>query len=61
MAVIACFNSAAVGRLKWTRASLPLQVQEVFVELEKTMSSESSYKSYRETLKNSTPPCIPYL
>ena len=33
----------------------------MLAELERTVSSEAAYKAYRETLKNSTPPCIPYL
>lgn len=60
-AIIACFNSAHIGRLQWTFASLPPQIQEIFTELNSLMATESAYKVYREALKNSTPPCIPYL
>ena len=30
MAIIACFNSAAVGRLRWTKVALPVPFQEVY-------------------------------
>ncbi|KAJ5078864.1 ras guanine nucleotide exchange factor i-related [Anaeramoeba ignava] len=61
MALLAGFNSSAIYRLKFTWAEIPKRQIEVFEQLEKEMSSDSSYKGYRDALKGVNPPCIPYL
>jgi len=61
MAILGALNSLAVHRLKWTRSELPPVAQKTLVDLEKTMSSDSSFKTYRDTLMQCQPPCIPYL
>ncbi|KAJ5075568.1 ras guanine nucleotide exchange factor i-related [Anaeramoeba ignava] len=61
MALLAGFNSSAIYRLKFTWGEIPRRQIEVFDQLEKEMSSDSSYKGYREALKGVNPPCIPYL
>eukprot|EP00002_Diphylleia_rotans_P000841 TRINITY_DN1044_c0_g2_i2.p1 TRINITY_DN1044_c0_g2~~TRINITY_DN1044_c0_g2_i2.p1 ORF type:complete len:942 (+),score=200.02 TRINITY_DN1044_c0_g2_i2:261-2828(+) len=61
MAVISGLNTSAVHRLKFTREEIPKRSMEVFTSLEELMSSESSFKRYRETLHNCQPPCMPYI
>jgi len=61
MAFLGGFNNAAVTRLKFTRQLLPNRSLVVLGDLEKVMSVDQSYKIYRESLKVSNPPCIPYL
>eukprot|EP01114_Cavostelium_apophysatum_P016104 TRINITY_DN4525_c0_g1_i1.p1 TRINITY_DN4525_c0_g1~~TRINITY_DN4525_c0_g1_i1.p1 ORF type:complete len:1270 (-),score=350.50 TRINITY_DN4525_c0_g1_i1:96-3905(-) len=61
MAFLGGFNNAAVTRLKFTKALIPKRILDGLAEMEKLMSVDSSYKSYREAIRSSTPPCIPYL
>jgi len=61
MAIIAGLNFSSVFRLRYTREEMPAQTQKTIQELEKIMSSESSFKFYRSKLAASDPPCIPYL
>jgi len=61
MAIIAGLSFSSIFRLRYTRDELPAQSHKVLKELEHIMSSESSFKMYRQVLAASTPPCIPYL
>ncbi|KND01618.1 uncharacterized protein SPPG_03416 [Spizellomyces punctatus DAOM BR117] len=62
MAVLAGVNSAAVLRLRQTRKLLQnRQSYRNYQALEKLMSSERSFAIYRQTLRRSDLPCIPYL
>ncbi|KAL6047267.1 Guanine-nucleotide dissociation stimulator CDC25 [Balamuthia mandrillaris] len=61
MEVMAGFNSAAVHRLKHTRAALSERSKELLEELEKTLSADGAYKNYRDSLSRVDPPCLPYL
>lgn len=61
MAIIAGLSFSSVFRLHWTREEMPAQPQKTMKELEQIMSSESSFKVYRQRLAASDPPCIPYL
>jgi hypothetical protein len=61
MAFIAGFNKAAVTRLKHTFKEMNAKSQRKLQELERIMSAESSYKSYRGRLHSVQPPCIPYV
>ncbi|KAJ5074064.1 ras guanine nucleotide exchange factor i-related [Anaeramoeba ignava] len=61
MALIAGINSTPVHRLKQTWTEIPYRSYEIFNGLLDLMSSNSSYKNYRTSLRNSVPPCIPYL
>ncbi|KAI9089827.1 ras guanine nucleotide exchange factor domain-containing protein [Phlyctochytrium arcticum] len=62
MAVLAGVNSAAVLRLRQTRKLLQnRQSYREYQALEKLMSSEKSFALYRQTLRKSDLPCIPYL
>jgi len=61
MAILAGLSNAAVARLKHTKAALPPKIAKLSAELEEMMSSMSSFKNYRETVKNSAPPFIPFV
>ncbi|KAJ3181126.1 hypothetical protein HDU85_003831 [Gaertneriomyces sp. JEL0708] len=62
MAVLAGINSAAVLRLRQTFKLLrSRQSYRNYLALEKLMSSERSFHYYRQSLKRSELPCIPYL
>ncbi|TPX72779.1 hypothetical protein SpCBS45565_g00096 [Spizellomyces sp. 'palustris'] len=62
MAVLAGVNSAAVLRLRQTRKLLQnRQSYRNYQALEKLMSSERSFAIYRQALRRSDLPCIPYL
>jgi len=61
MAVISALHSAPISRLKLTKKEMnskALKTVDVFMEL---MSSESSFKRYREDLKSSNEPCVPFI
>jgi len=60
-AVITAFNSSPIGRLKWTKEKLSKRSKQTLYDVEQLMSMQSSYKIYRETLKNCPPPAIPYI
>lgn len=61
MSVFAALVSAPVRRLKATWAELPAAAQEAFKALEALFSHSSSYKTYREALREAALPCVPYL
>ncbi|KAI7886138.1 ras GEF [Lichtheimia hyalospora FSU 10163] len=62
MAVLAGLNSAPVLRLKQTREAMTdKKIYKQFQSLERLMSSDRSFSSYRLALKASEPPGVPYL
>ncbi|RCH84907.1 hypothetical protein CU098_003692, partial [Rhizopus stolonifer] len=62
MAILAGINSAAVLRLKQTRQVVSTKkVYKQFQSLERLMSTDRSFSSYRMALKASDAPGIPYL
>lgn len=62
MAILAGINSASVLRLKQTRQVVEnKKIYKRFQSLERLMSSDRSYSSYRLALKTSGSPGIPYL
>ncbi|KAI8818096.1 ras guanine nucleotide exchange factor domain-containing protein [Fimicolochytrium jonesii] len=62
MAVLAGINSGAILRLVHTRKLLKgRQSYRNYQALEKLMSSEHAFAAYRQALKYSELPCIPYL
>ncbi|KAI9321273.1 ras guanine nucleotide exchange factor domain-containing protein [Dichotomocladium elegans] len=62
MAVLAGLNSAPVLRLKQTREAVKdKKIYKQFQSLERLMSSDRSFSSYRLALKASEAPGIPYL
>jgi len=61
MAVMSAFGSSAIHRLKHTWSSVKPKYIESAKKYQQLFSSEGSYKNYREAVKNSTPPAIPFL
>lgn len=59
--VLAALSNASVSRLKKTWELLPTSSSESFNDLGQVMSSQSSFKLYRERLRASAPPSIPYI
>lgn len=53
-------NSADVQRLKSTWKSLPSKYIVYFEELEDVMATQKNFKTYRDALKTSFPPVLPY-
>jgi len=61
MAIVSSFSSAAVARLKWTRAKLAKRPKQILEDLETLMSPKGSFRNYRLALDNSALPAMPYL
>lgn len=61
LALIAGLNNASVSRLKFTFGELTKKKIETLRRLESKMSSENSYKNYREALRTALPPVVPYI
>jgi hypothetical protein len=62
MAILAGVNSASILRLKQTRHAVATKkVYKQFQSLERLMSTDRSFSSYRIALKASGAPGIPYL
>eukprot|EP01089_Gocevia_fonbrunei_P022820 TRINITY_DN9376_c0_g1_i1.p1 TRINITY_DN9376_c0_g1~~TRINITY_DN9376_c0_g1_i1.p1 ORF type:complete len:164 (-),score=18.27 TRINITY_DN9376_c0_g1_i1:120-581(-) len=61
MAILSGLNSSAIFRLKWTRSGIPKETKEMITEMDAIMAPDLSYKCYREKLKSSDPPTLPYL
>ncbi|KAJ5070369.1 guanine nucleotide exchange factor [Anaeramoeba ignava] len=61
MALVAALTLPAVKRLALTKAEVPVNYWKVFETMEKLTSSIDSYKQYKNTIKKTDPPCIPYL
>lgn len=61
MAFISALNSAAISRLKYTRALVHSNSFETLAEMEKLMSMEGSFKEYRNSILDASPPCVPYI
>jgi hypothetical protein len=56
LAIMSALDSTPVRRLEW-----PKHFTDELSENTKLIESESSFKTYRETLAEAKPPCIPYL
>ncbi|EPZ32106.1 Guanine-nucleotide dissociation stimulator CDC25 domain-containing protein [Rozella allomycis CSF55] len=61
MACIAALNHGAIQRLKAEFEKVDRKLIKKFGDLEKLMSTESSYKNYRAHLKNCSGPIVPYM
>jgi len=59
--ILSGLNATAVWRLKKTWTLIPESYMLLFDAMQLTLSSEKSYKEYRETLHTIQPPCVPYL
>ena len=61
MAFFAAFSTAAVSRLKWTMGLLSKRAQEGLQEIERFMSNEMNYRTYRAAVAQAQSACVPYL
>jgi len=61
MGIIAGMNMSSVTRLKKTLEEVPLQTKESVKALEKLMTPQASFKSYRTALHKCSLPCLPYI
>lgn len=60
-AVLSGLSNSAVLRLKWTFAKVAKRYKQMYEELEAIMGMEGSFKVYRQTLVEASPPCVPYI
>jgi len=60
-AILTGLNNSAVTSLGQTFAELPIKTKETLNELLGIMSKDTNYKTYREFLRYSALPCIPYI
>jgi len=58
--IIAGLNMVPVTRLKKTWAALPPKYTKIFHEYDTLMENKQNFRSYREALRNTHPPCLPY-
>jgi hypothetical protein len=61
VAVISGLALASVHRLKHTRAKIQKKHQAILTQIQNDTSPLMNYANLRQTLNDSTPPCIPYL
>ncbi|KAK9238170.1 ras guanine nucleotide exchange factor domain-containing protein [Lipomyces kononenkoae] len=61
MAITCALQSSVILRLKKTWEILPPRYHSLFTELKSIIVYEKNYASYRTLLRNTNPPCIPYL
>jgi len=61
MEILSGLNASAIFRLKMTWVELSTKQRELLHELNVLMSSSGSYKNLRATLRQKSPPGIPYL
>jgi len=59
--ILSGIENAAVHRLQTTWKNIPPSVREIYQALKELISSSHNFKDMRNTLKNSNPPCLPYL
>ncbi|EFA74821.1 hypothetical protein PPL_11854 [Heterostelium album PN500] len=61
MAILSGLNAASVHRLRFTKEEMPKHIQQIWADLQAQLSSNQSYKVYRDLLSKANPPCLPYL
>lgn len=61
MGVIAGLTMSPVDRLKFSKLSVTEQLLTTFEDLVSSMQPHHSWKIYRDALRASTPPAVPYL
>ncbi|KAJ2999155.1 hypothetical protein HDV02_003444 [Globomyces sp. JEL0801] len=61
MAILASFNSAPIHRLAKTWDQVSHQYLDLLDALRSLMSSEKNFQTYRSALRQTSPPCIPFL
>ncbi|KAJ3323661.1 hypothetical protein HDV06_001391 [Boothiomyces sp. JEL0866] len=61
MAILAAFNTPHIVRLHKSWENINAKYLDVLKALRGLMSPEENFKAYRTTIKNCTPPCIPFI
>eukprot|EP01080_Neovahlkampfia_damariscottae_P011836 gene11836-5166_t len=61
MEILSSFNSSSVFRLKKTFAGLSKEQHELFLKLNQICDSKNGFRYIRNEIKNSVPPCIPFI
>jgi hypothetical protein len=61
LAIFSGLEAGPVFRLEKTFSALSLKSKRTLAELKEVLCTEKSYKSMREFLSHTNPPCIPYL
>lgn len=59
--IIAGLNNSCVFRLKKTKKKLLASARDTIAATEKVMNTAQSFKNYRTALRDTLPPCLPYL
>ncbi|KAI9298795.1 ras GEF [Neoconidiobolus thromboides FSU 785] len=59
--IVGALNSSMIARLKRTWAILPPKFQQTFDQLRKATDHSKNYAEYRNVLKTTLPPCLPFL
>jgi len=61
MTILSSLESTAIYRLKKTFESVNSKLLNSLNDMKCTMTHENNFSTFRHTLHNETPPCIPYL
>ncbi|RUS17998.1 ras guanine nucleotide exchange factor domain-containing protein, partial [Endogone sp. FLAS-F59071] len=61
MAILASFDSSAIGRLKRTWETVTQRTMQTLAYIRKLMGTNKNFNEYREIIKKINPPCIPFL
>lgn len=56
LAILSALNSSPISRLEWQK-----QNSEALQELSQLIDSSGSFRTYRQALAETSPPCIPYI
>jgi len=61
--VLSAISSSSIFRLKktWAKFERDKKLYEIYETIKNTMTPTANYKEYRSQIKNSNPPCLPYL
>ncbi|MBW0489347.1 hypothetical protein O181_029062 [Austropuccinia psidii MF-1] len=61
MQIIAGLNSTPIYRLRRTWETIPQKTLTLFAQLGSVMSPNKNYATYRDTIRNMAPPCVPFV
>lgn len=61
MPIVGALNSSMISRLKKTWNQILPKFKDIFEHLRKSTDHSRNYADYRAVLRNSAPPCIPFL
>ncbi|KAH9814855.1 ras guanine nucleotide exchange factor domain-containing protein [Melampsora americana] len=61
MQIIAGLNSTPIYRLRRTWETIPHKILTLFGQLGAVMSPTKNYATYRDTIRNMAPPCVPFV